>query len=83
MEGRRGVTAAEMCSLCGEAEASASWGLPVCDGCASWLQTLDATLAEMEAANPELARLRRRVDAALAEEIRAVSEEVSRRAGDT
>lgn len=45
------------CTMCGERPATTEYGLPVCDECKAMCISLDAKLKEMEAADPELAKL--------------------------
>lgn len=54
--------ATEVCAMCEERPATTVYGLPVCDECQAMLNTLDGDLKEMEAADPELAELGRRIE---------------------
>jgi hypothetical protein len=50
------------CTLCAEAPATVEWCFPVCAPCAVFLGALDDDLAEMEAEDPVLNRLARKID---------------------
>ena len=51
-----------LCSMCEEAPATDSYGLPVCENCFDMLTGLEKTLGEMEAKDPKLKRLGERVE---------------------
>lgn len=53
-----------LCTMCDEEPATTSFGAPVCEGCREWLVGLQGELAEMEGADPDLARKGRAVDEA-------------------
>jgi hypothetical protein len=51
-----------VCTMCEQAPATTTWFAPVCQPCADMLGSLDADLKEMEAADPALAEMGRRVE---------------------
>lgn len=50
------------CTMCEQAPATTHYGFPVCQPCCDGLIALDADLKQMEAQDPELARLGRAVE---------------------
>ncbi len=67
--------AGETCAMCELATATKIYGMPVCDNCERWLVELDERLKAMEAADPELAELGRRVEAGCTEIVREAQRE--------
>lgn len=55
-----------ICTMCEEAPATTTWGFPVCQPCADGLDATQSDLKEMEAEDPHLAALGRRVEASAA-----------------
>lgn len=51
-----------ICTMCGRAPATTTYGYPVCQPCHDWLVDIDGHLAEMEAIFPDLADAARKVD---------------------
>lgn len=50
------------CTMCEQAPAETTWGLPVCQPCADWLNRLHGDLEREEAAEPTLAEAGRAVE---------------------
>lgn len=57
------MTVSEMCNMCAQRPATTVWGLPVCQPCADSLDDTQVMLETMEAEDPALAELGRRVEA--------------------
>ena len=57
----------QVCTLCESAPATTTWGFPVCQPCADALSETQAELKQMEADDPHLAELGRRVEESAAE----------------
>ncbi len=60
-----------LCSMCERAPATTTWGLPVCQPCADALDQTQADLKQMEAEDPHLAELGRRVEDSFSEWLEA------------
>lgn len=63
------------CSMCNEAVATHSWGLPVCEACHNWLKSIDSELLKIEASDPEVKRLGDQIEEAMTEAVRKAHNE--------